>query len=287
MKYSLFSLFATTAVASIFIDPSAVTHAFVAPSTAAPSAAARESAFSTFPVASTTSRAGSTSSTLFMAFDKLALSLEKPLGLILEENDNSNPAFGAGGVIVTQVNEGGSAFGSPYKSQLVQSKIYSVMGKDVSSLSFDDVMDEIIGAPSPFNIEFALSEAAAAEIKSEGNGAADIVKGYEVGATVTIKVEQPESNKPDVVLTAQVGDNLRKTLLANGDVELYRGMKKKLGNCGGGGQCGFCAVELIDDEGVWGQRSDYEAQKIGKNGNEKTRLACMNNIVGPATVRTL
>jgi ferredoxin len=84
-----------------------------------------------------------------------------------------------------------------------------------------------------------------------------------------------------------VGDNLRKTLLSDGNIELYRGLKKKLGNCGGGGQCGFCAVELIDETGVWGTRSDYEAKKIGKNGNENCRLACMNNIVGPATVRTL
>merc|ERR1712127_79981 len=110
---------------------------------------------------------------------------------------------------------------------------------------------------------------------------------YDVGAPVTITVQQPETKKPDITLNGKVGDNLRKTLLANGDIELYRGLKKKLGNCGGGGQCGFCAVELTDDEGVWGERSDYEAQRIGKNGSEKCRLACMNNIVGPATVRTL
>ena len=69
----------------------------------------------------------------------LSLSLEKPLGLILEEAED-----GAGGVIVTQVNEGGSAHDSPYKEQLVQSKIGAVMGTDVSTLSFDDVMDAIV-----------------------------------------------------------------------------------------------------------------------------------------------
>ncbi len=209
---------------------------------------------------------------------KLSLSLEKPLGLILEENDGSNPAFGPGGVIVAQVNEGGSAFDSQYASQLTQTKICTIMGKDVSALSFDEVMDEIIDAPSPLDVEFALSASAVAESASEA------VKSYEEGATVSITVQQPD--KPDIVITAQVGDNLRKTLLAN-DVEVYRGLKKKLGNCGGGGQCGFCAVELTDDEGVWGERSDYEAKKIGKNGSENARLACLNDIAGPATVRTL
>lgn len=187
---------------------------------------------------------------------------------------------------MTQVNEGGSAFDSPYAEQLIQSKISTVMGQDVSSLSFDDVMDVIINAPSPLDIEFASSSASAAESETSDEVKAATLA-YEVGTPVTITVQQPETNKPEIALNAKVGDNLRKTLLSNNDIELYRGLKKKLGNCGGGGQCGFCAVELIDEEGVWGERSDYEAQKIGKNGSEKCRLACMNNIVGPATVRTL
>lgn len=192
--------------------------------------------------------------------------------------------------MVTQVNEGGSAFDSPSKEQLIQSKINSVMGQDVSTLSFDDVMDVIIGAPSPLEIEFSVVSSAAVADESEAaedDDAVPAVPTYDVGAIVSITVQQPETNKPDIILEAKVGDNLRKTLLANSDIEVYRGLKKKLGNCGGGGQCGYCAMELIDEEGVWGERSDYEAQKIGKNGNEKCRLACMNNIVGPATVRTL
>lgn len=209
----------------------------------------------------------------------LSLTLEKPLGLILEENETD--LLGGGGVIVMAVNEGGSAF--PYATQLLQSKIISVMGEDVSKASFDGVMDLIIGAPSPLGIEFAVSSAV-----DELMGAKDEELTYEVGTPVTITVKQPpETKKADIILNANVGDNLRKTLLSNNDIELYRGLKKKLGNCGGGGQCGFCAVELIDEEGIWGERSEYEAKKIGKNGSEKCRLACMNNIVRPAIVRTL
>lgn len=187
---------------------------------------------------------------------------------------------------MTQMNEGGSAFDSPNAEQLIQSKISRVMGQDVLSLSFDNVMDALIDAPSPLDIEFALASVAAAgpETAKEPEAA---TPAYEVGTHVKITVQQPETSKPDITLDSKVGDNLRKTLLSNKDIELYRGLKKKLGNCGGGGQCGFCAVELVDEEGVWGERSDYEAQRIGKKGSEKSRLACMNNIVGPATVRTL
>lgn len=163
--------------------------------------------------------------------ETLSLQLEKPLGLILEEDEESGS-----GVIVTQVNEGGSAYNSPDASKLIGSKIQTVTGKDVSSLSFDDVMDVIIGADSPLDVEFSLKSttgaAAIAPVEEREEPA------YAVGTDVLITVQQPEANKPDIVLNAKVGDNLRKTLLNNKEIELYRGLKKKLGNCGGGGQCG-------------------------------------------------
>jgi ferredoxin len=218
---------------------------------------------------------------LFSAAKTLSLQLEKPLGLILEEDGESGL-----GVIVTQVNEGGSAYQSPDASKLIGSKIQSVTGNDVSALSFDDVMDVIVSAESPLHVVFALKGTGGEEVDTP-IPTDEEESGYTIGTDVLITVKQPEANKPDIILNAKVGDNLRKTLLNNKEIELYRGIKKKLGNCGGGGQCGFCAVELIDDEGCWGERSDYEAQKIGKNGSEKCRLACMNNIAGPAVVKTL
>lgn len=290
VKYSSIVIAAAWAQPTLsFVMPQkAITHNTVG--TSALSIAAESYASLTTSRTTQTSRPHGTASTvLFMSTtteSTLSLTLEKPLGLILEESED-----GSGGVIVTQVNEGGSAFESPSAEQLILSKISTVMEQDVSSLSFDDVMDAIINAPSPFGIEFALPSVAVAETETTAEVEAEVVPttpSYEVGTTVTITVQQPETNKPEITLNGKVGDNLRKTLLANKDIELYRGLKKKLGNCGGGGQCGFCAVELIDDgEGVWGDRSDYEAQRIGRNGNEKCRLACMNNIVGPATVRTL
>ena len=216
----------------------------------------------------------------------VTLSLEKPLGLVLEESDAAGG--GGGGVVVAGVNEGGSAYLSPSRGSLTGSTISTVMGVDVSRSGFDDVMEAIIGAPSPVDISFRVPstpKTTGGGIDDDSAAASAAAPTYEVGTTVAIVVQQP--SKPDIVIEARVGDNLRKTLLAN-DVELYRGLKKKLGNCGGGGQCGFCAVELADDGGgVWGTRSDYEAKRIGKGGGEGCRLACMNNIVGPATVRTL
>lgn len=268
-------------------------HAFV-PSASSSSSCVRQSAQASFSIINTATTPSTTS--LFMSStpatttNTLTLQLEKPLGLILEESDSTIPNSG---VIVTQVNEGGSAFASPSADKLSNAKITKVMETDVSAMSFDDVMDVIVGAPSPLMVEFALAagvvvESADVVAGEEETEAAVVVEEYEIGTTVTIQVEQPD--KPSITLEGKVGDNLRKTLLANKDIELYRGLKKKLGNCGGGGQCGFCAVEFKDDSesGVWGERSEYEDTRIGrKAGTEGHRLACMNNIVGPATVKTL
>lgn len=271
MMISRHSIFAAALVAVLSIYPS---YSFVTPP----------------PITATPTNKQLASTSILLMADILSLTLNKPLGLILEEAEDS-----PGGVIVTQVNEGGSAFASPSKDALISSKIASVNGKDVSAFSFDDVMNVIIEADTTLEIDFSLPEGSAVVAAAESSDETAAVEeeeestlSYDIGQQVTITVQQPsETNKPEITLTAKVGDNLRKTLLANKEIELYRGLKKKLGNCGGGGQCGFCAVELEDNEGVWGDRSDYEATKIGKNGSEQCRLACMNNIVGPCTVKTL
>mmetsp|Transcript_26805 Transcript_26805/g.54868 ORF Transcript_26805/g.54868 Transcript_26805/m.54868 type:complete len:260 (-) Transcript_26805:55-834(-) len=200
----------------------------------------------------------------------LSLELEKPLGMILEEVEEG----AAMGVKVEELAEGGSAIESEGASSLVGSKVTSVMGEDVTAMSFDDVMERIIDAPSPVSIEFEV-EGAEGEVDGE-EGEPEVQ--YDIGTPVTITVIQDGKETP---ITARVGDNLRKTLLEN-KVELYRGLKKKLGNCGGGGQCTYCAVDLVEGEG-WGERSEYEDGKIGKY--PSARLACMNNIPGPATIR--
>ena len=194
----------------------------------------------------------------------LSMELEKPLGIILEEVEENAPK----GVKVEELSDAGSAYASEYRDQLVGLKVAEVMGTDVTNMAFDDVMDCIINAPSPVSVSFEVSD------EAEETGPQ-----FEIGTAVQIKVIQ-EGNA-DKTIDAKVGDNLRKTLLDN-NVELYRGLKKKLGNCGGGGQCTFCAVDFVEDEG-WQERSDYENTKISKF--PTARLACLNNIQGPATIR--
>uniref|UniRef100_A0A7S2GWY2 PDZ domain-containing protein n=1 Tax=Helicotheca tamesis TaxID=374047 RepID=A0A7S2GWY2_9STRA len=192
----------------------------------------------------------------------LSLTLEKPLGMILEEVEEGMP----NGVLVGELSDAGSAYASDERDRLVGLKLSTVMGDDVTAMGFDDVMEKIIDAPSPVTIEFELGEEPPQPQ-------------YEIGTEVAIKVLQ--EGEADREIVARVGDNLRKKLLEN-NVELYRGLKKKLGNCGGGGQCTYCAVDFVDGEG-WEERSEYEDSRIGKWPN--ARLACMNNIQGPATIR--
>jgi ferredoxin len=148
-------------------------------------------------------------------------------------------------------------------------KVATVMGEDVTGLAFDDVMERLINAPSPVALQLIL----------EGAGAAQAEDLFPVGTVVTIAVL--EEGKPQTTIEAKVGDNLRQVLLDN-KIEVYKGLKKKLGNCGGGGQCTFCAAEFVESEG-WEPRSDYENQKLKKNPN--ARLTCLNNIQGPATIK--
>lgn len=199
----------------------------------------------------------------------LDLSLEKPLGLLLEEVEEGQPQ----GVKVEELSEAGSAYASEYASDLVGLKVARVMDQDVTALSFDDVMDCIIEAPSPVLISFEYDVVSTDESNQ--------VASFAIGTPVTLQVIQDSTTKS---INAKVGDNLRKTLLDN-NIELYRGLKKKLGNCGGGGQCTFCAVDFVEEECEgWVARSEYEDTKLNKK-SSTARLACLNNIQGPATIR--
>jgi ferredoxin len=190
----------------------------------------------------------------------LSLTLEKPLGILLEEVAEGQ----AKGVMVQELAEGGSALAYP---QLVGLALATVQGRDVTCLAFDNVMELIVAAPSPLTMDFILQD------DDNDDGTIDL----DIGTPVTITVIQDGKS---LNVNAKVGDNLRKTLLAN-NVQLYRGLKKTIGNCGGNGQCTFCAVKFVESPG-WAPRSEYEEGKIGKY--KDARLACMNNIQGPATI---
>ena len=238
----------------------------------------------------TTTTATTTSTSLFSSSSSTAanivqVSLEKPLGLILEEVEEGLPS----GVYVKELAEGGSA-STLDGVDLVGLVVSKVNGDDMTIKSFDDVMETLIDSPSPVALEFTSmnkgggrgeGEAAAAGTAGEGD---DGIADYDVGTEVTIKVVD-DSGAETASIQAKVGDNLRQILLEN-NVEVYKGLKQKLGNCGGGGQCGFCVADFVETDG-WVERSDYEAQKLKNNQPTTARLTCLNNIQGPATIRIL
>lgn len=122
------------------------------------------------------------------------------------------------GVYVLELSDEGSA--AEFKDQVLGMKLSTVMSEDVSSLLFDEVMEKLIEAPSPVSIEFLSTKEASEEVQPE----------FEVGTQVTIEVLEEGKS---ISIEAKVGDNLRKTLLEN-EIEVYKGLKQKLGNCGGG-----------------------------------------------------
>eukprot|EP00537_Pseudo-nitzschia_pungens_P007056 CAMPEP_0172359346 /NCGR_PEP_ID=MMETSP1060-20121228/3558_1 /TAXON_ID=37318 /ORGANISM="Pseudo-nitzschia pungens, Strain cf. cingulata" /LENGTH=258 /DNA_ID=CAMNT_0013080957 /DNA_START=189 /DNA_END=965 /DNA_ORIENTATION=- len=199
----------------------------------------------------------------------LSVTLEKPLGVVLEEVEEGQPK----GVYVLELAEDGSAAASEFKDQLVGLPLARVEGTDVTAMDFDSVMDQLIAAPSPISLDFVLEPAAPADADADADP-------FPIGTTVAIKVLD-NNGVPETIVEARVGDNLRTTLQQN-NIEVYQGLKQKLGNCGGGGQCTFCAAEFVESEG-WAERSDYEDQRLAKS--PTARLTCLNNIQGPATIR--
>jgi ferredoxin len=205
----------------------------------------------------------------------LSLSLTKPLGLVLEEVEEGRPR----GAYVASVSEAGSAH--PHRDAVLGSTVVRVQGRDVTRLPFEQVMDAVASAPSPLDIEFGPppphgeSGAAAASPPPSPS--------FPVGTPVTIAVlgSGKGSGAPAVAeIRAKVGDNLRRALLDSG-VQVYEGFQN-LGNCGGAGQCGYCAVDLVESEG-WLERSEYEGKKLRRFPD--ARLSCLNSIQGPATIR--
>ena len=206
----------------------------------------------------------------------LSVELERPLGLILEEVEEG----GAKGVYVLELSEDGSAAASEFKNQLVGLKLGRVENTDVTTLDFDSVMDRLIAAPSPINLDFIVGSDDVEDGIVSSSPNTEEIDLFPVGTAVAIKV-LGEKEEPETIIEAKVGDNLRKTLQEN-NVEVYKGLKQKLGNCGGAGSCTFCAANFIESEG-WSERSEYEDQRLAMA--PTARLTCLNNIQGPATIR--
>lgn len=90
----------------------------------------------------------------------LQLQLQKPLGLILEEDE------GVEGVTVVDVNEDGSA--GKDKRIMAGDQIIKVGDQDVSAASLQEIMDLIINAKSTINLQ-VRRDAGAPDQQADGN----------------------------------------------------------------------------------------------------------------------
>ena len=168
------------------------------------------------------------------------VSLEKPLGMVLEENVRDAPE----GLYVAEIDADGSA--SACADIKVEDRLDAVNGVDTTSMG-DDVMDLIVDAPSPVQLKFS-------------------------GPTCQLTVVGP---KGETTFEVKKGANLRKELLARKQ-EVYN-FQGKMMNCNGGGQCGLCAVRVSD--GAFGPRYEWEERHVAKIGAD-ARLACQTTVKG-------
>ncbi|XP_076929185.1 photosynthetic NDH subunit of subcomplex B 3, chloroplastic-like, partial [Bidens hawaiensis] len=78
-------------------------------------------------------------------------------------------------------------------------------------------------------------------------------------------------------VSAVSGEKLLRTIMADNKLELY-GTYGKVMNCGGGGSCGTCIVEVVDGKELLNARTNTELKYLKKK-PESWRLACQT-IVG-------
>ncbi|PIN09045.1 hypothetical protein CDL12_18381 [Handroanthus impetiginosus] len=77
--------------------------------------------------------------------------------------------------------------------------------------------------------------------------------------------------------TAISGEKLLRNIMLDNRIELYAAYGKVM-NCGGGGSCGTCIVEIIDGQDLLNERTNTELRYLKKK-PESWRLACQT-IVG-------
>lgn len=184
----------------------------------------------------------------------IQVSLLKPLGLSLEEVVEN----GRSGVVIDEVGDGNAKLcGKLYKGLF----LISANGRDLKYEDFDTVLDTLKSSPEsePVNLQFV-----------------DLRNVYRGSAVLT--VETPDGKI--IQLKCLKGQPLREVLMG-AKVNVY-GDRAKLTNCGGGGQCGTCAV-LVEDAEDWVARSDFEGLRLKKY-PASARLSCNTAIEGDCTI---
>ncbi|KAI3455461.1 hypothetical protein Pfo_012124 [Paulownia fortunei] len=90
---------------------------------------------------------------------------------------------------------------------------------------------------------------------------------------------------PDVHYRTACGGQKLRDIMLDSNIELYGPYARPLLNCGGGGTCGTCIVEVVEGRELLGPRTDKEKEKLKRN-PKNWRLACQAT-VGKADSRGL
>jgi ferredoxin len=89
--------------------------------------------------------------------------------------------------------------------------------------------------------------------------------------------------KENKEVIAANGANLRLKAMQN-NIDIYKFIGK-MTNCGGGGNCGTCIVEIVEGMENLSQRTDTENRMLKKK-PENYRLACQTVVNGAVSVVT-
>ncbi|EOY31371.1 PREDICTED: photosynthetic NDH subunit of subcomplex B 3, chloroplastic [Theobroma cacao] len=119
--------------------------------------------------------------------------------------------------------------------------------------------------------------------------------------SVTLATSSPETNSPTTTEKPEIelefigpnpgsdgsypvdkakaisGEKLLRNIMLDNKIELYAAYGKVM-NCGGGGSCGTCIVEIVDGKDLLNERTNTELRYLKKK-PESWRLACQT-IVG-------
>ncbi|KAK9141564.1 hypothetical protein Syun_010964 [Stephania yunnanensis] len=87
----------------------------------------------------------------------------------------------------------------------------------------------------------------------------------------------PDGSYPVDKASTVSGEKLLRNIMVDNKIELYAAYGKVM-NCGGGGSCGTCIVEIVDGKELLNERTNTELRYLKKK-PESWRLACQT-IVG-------
>ncbi|KAL8122950.1 photosynthetic NDH subunit of subcomplex B 3, chloroplastic-like [Apium graveolens] len=85
---------------------------------------------------------------------------------------------------------------------------------------------------------------------------------------------------PDVHFRTACGGQKLRDIMLDTSIELYGPYSRPLLNCGGGGTCATCIVEVVEGKEILSPRTDKEKEKLKRN-PKNWRLACQTTVGTP------